>query len=144
MRTKQTRPLKDWQAGISLVVNSRFAKPLPEPHAKVVEAAEAVAMVAAVEIAVAVEAATAAEIVAVAAEVSAADAKIELSKLSRVPIGLRLGLFLRRLRSPLLDSEILLLGRATTSGRAAQGDHKNAARPEVVALPFDPFKKVDQ
>jgi len=30
----------------------------------------------------------------------------------------------------------MLLGRATTSGRAAQADHKNAARPEVVALPF--------
>jgi hypothetical protein len=67
--------LKDWQAGISLVVNSRFAKPLPEPHAKVVEAAEAVAMVAAVEIAVA------------AAEVSAADAKFIKSRISRVPIG---------------------------------------------------------
>ncbi len=37
----------------------------------------------------------------------------------------------------------MLNGRATTSGRAVQGDHKNAARPEVVAQPYENSLKVD-
>jgi hypothetical protein len=45
-----------------------------------------------------------------------------------------------------LFNSTLLNGRATLSGRAAQADHKNAARPEGVALPNEnrlKYNKVD-
>ncbi len=38
----------------------------------------------------------------------------------------------------------MLNGRATPSGRAAEGDHKDAARPEVVVLPNNDCLKFDE